>query len=77
MKRLTDEQLRLILAACDDAGWAQSVTSELLALRARVAKLEAALKGAREALRLPEWPSKITRNDAIVEIDDALKDAPQ
>lgn len=45
-------------------------------MRVRVAELEAALRGAREALRLPEWPSKITRNDAIVEIDNVLKNSP-
>jgi cell division protein FtsB len=53
------------------------VRAEVLALRAENERLRAALQTAREALRLPEWPSKITRNDAIVEIDDALKAAPQ
>ena len=56
-------------------GSPDDMMNTIAALRARVARLEAALKGAREALRLPEWPSKITRNDVIVEIDDALKDA--
>ena len=45
---------------------------ELAALRTQNAELVAALEKAREALRLPEWPSKITRNDAIIEIDIAL-----
>lgn len=76
-ERLTDEIVALqddceIYRAQRDEAWDTIAT-----LRARVAKLEGALKSAREALRLPEWPSKITRNDAIVEIDDALKDTPK
>jgi hypothetical protein len=41
-------------------------------LEKKNAELVAALEEAREALRLPEWPSKITRSDAIVVIDAAL-----
>ena len=74
-ERLTDEQLRDIAAGVMISDrvvdLSDAMAVELLALRARVAKLEAALKDVRIDFEM--WHEKTS----IAKIDAALKDAPE
>lgn len=88
-ERLTDEQLRAWLFTMDAETYAHRAATELLALRARVAKLEAAILFVRKGI-----DRKAIKNIGVAEplkpgakafdliplsafLDAALKDTPQ
>jgi hypothetical protein len=81
-ERLTDEHLREIARSFTDQSIEAAAVNEALALRARAAKLEAALKGARPYVQGLYDATKYGDGGHIPKlvldaIDDALKDAPQ
>ena len=97
-ERLTDEQLRLLIRISPDEYEVEAAT-EILALRARVAELEADLDAARRCARLAQEAHDIVRarvakleaalerihphicafgsDEELAVVDAALKDAPQ
>ena len=76
-ERLTDEQLRGVALSFTERSIEAAAVNEAIDLRARVAKLEAALQHARGVIEIimSDGNCDCRRDFAI--IDAALKDAPQ
>ena len=72
-ERLTDEQLRAVARFFTEQSIEAAAVNEAIALRARVAKLEAALEKAQFALL---YGDKQEFSEALDAIDAALKDKP-